>query len=225
MLYDASKTTTLYVEDLTDIEAAVQAIEETVGYAPQGLYATVTDRLNDVDQSLAGKQAALGFTAENVANKDTATTLGTSDTKYPSQKAVKSYVDAAALSIMSTLYPVGSIYTNATISTNPGTYLGFGTWAAFGEGRVLVSKATTGTFGTAGATGGEETHTLSIAEMPSHNHYSIVDAAVSDNRWGLAWATTNGYHAINGNTGSSGGGAAHNNLQPYIVVYMWRRTA
>ena len=70
-----------------------------------------------------------------------------------------------------TLYPVGSIYINASVSTNPSTLFGFGTWVEFGKGRVLVGVDTGQTeFDTLGETGGAKTHTLSINEMPSHNH-------------------------------------------------------
>jgi len=130
------------------------------------------------------------------------------------------------------VYPVGSIYIS-TSSTNPNSFFG-GTWASYGQGRVLVGKATSGTFATAGATGGAETHTLTVAQMPSHTHIqdphahnlSSSDAGAmngtvrpGDNVNTISTSQTT---ATNQNTG---GGEAHNNLQPYIVVYMWRRTA
>jgi hypothetical protein len=123
------------------------------------------------------------------------------------------------------LYPVGSIYINASNSTNPGTLLGFGTWVAFGSGRVLVSHDSGQTeFNTAEKTGGAKTHTLTINEMPSHSH------GISDETLSQSWTSgaDNRYRAAQANTLQSmptGGGAAHNNLQPYIVVYMWKRTA
>lgn len=130
--------------------------------------------------------------------------------------------------ILEVIYPVGSIYT-ATVSTNPATLLGFGTWTAFADGKVLVGKAASGTFNTGGATGGAETHTLTTAEMPSHRHTNV---QVLNNAAGGSGATAG--HATNGGAsgsseaasllGLTGGGGAHNNLQPYIVVYMWERT-
>lgn len=152
----------------------------------------------------------------------------------------------AGVNILNTVYPVGSIYTNATSSTNPSTLLGFGTWVAFGTGRVLVSKAASGTFATAGATGGEETHTLTTAELASHSHgvndsghtHSMPqDMAYTDASDRLTYSGGNrqayGHGAASvtnsSSTGisiqNSGSGSAHNNLQPYIVVYMWQRTA
>ena len=128
-------------------------------------------------------------------------------------------LDAAAINAI--VYPIGSIYTNMAVATNPATLLGMGTWVAFGEGRVLVGKASSGTFDTLVATGGAETHTLSIAEMPAHTHsMNVVPVSNPGFQSSRAGAETG-----SGTTGSTGGGDAHNNLQPYIVVYMWKRTA
>ena len=127
--------------------------------------------------------------------------------------------------IIGTIYPVGSLYTS-TLSTNPGTLLGVGTWVAFGEGRVMVGKAASGTFGTAGATGGAETHTLTTSEMPSHTHASGTTASnrtISVVSGGVLGVFTGFGDTVTST--STGGDGAHNNLQPYIVVYMWERTA
>jgi len=134
------------------------------------------------------------------------------------QVATTAFVQAA----FQAMYPVGSIYTNAEVSTNPATLLGFGTWAAYAEGRVPVGKASSGTFDTLNATGGAETHTLTIAEMPAHTH-TYGKSTTSEN---MSIHDINGLRgAATSNTGSTGGGGSHNNLQPYIVVYMWKRTA
>lgn len=130
---------------------------------------------------------------------------------------------------LSDVYPVGSIYINASDGTNPGTLLGFGTWVAFGAGRVPVGiDATQTEFDTAEETGGAKTHTLTISEMPSHTHnLGSKDSTAGD---GGAFNeefiedpadTSNGPNVT---SSSTGGGSAHNNLQPYIVVYMWKRT-
>lgn len=128
-------------------------------------------------------------------------------------------------------HPVGSIYLNASDSTNPGTLLGFGTWEAFGQGRVMVGKASSGTFATAGATGGAETHTLTTTEMPTHEHTVMTDIVHSDGtavtseilNVGIFWGS--GRRRYTNIVSNSGGGGSHNNLQPYIVVYAWKRTA
>ena len=130
-----------------------------------------------------------------------------------------------AQSFLDTIYPIGSIYTNATNGTNPGTLLGFGTWVSFGAGRVPVGIDSSGSpdpdFDTAEETGGAKTHTLTTSEMPAHTHsYDKHSSLGADGFGGNAQLG-----AVSSQTGSTGGGGAHNNLQPYIVVYMWKRTA
>lgn len=128
--------------------------------------------------------------------------------------------------LLGLIYPVGSYYFNETDSTNPGTLFGFGTWVAASAGRVPVGKNTSGTFVTAGSTGGAETHTLITSEMPSHDHNAVTRAGASglgSNE--LARANATGSVDNIALMNASGGGGAHNNLQPYIVVYIWKRTA
>jgi len=155
------------------------------------------------------------------------------------------------------VYPVGSIYISIS-SVNPGTHLG-GTWVSFGAGRTLVGVQTgDAEFGTVQATGGARAHTLTTAQMPSHNHpwnnstgvvgSAFVNTAVyphsdprgaflrngaSDgfktaggqgtpcNHFGINFNLNNGGFSIH----NAGSGTAHNNLQPYITVFMWRRSA
>lgn len=127
------------------------------------------------------------------------------------------------------IYPVGSIYINATSSTNPGTLLGFGTWVVFGAGRVLVGIDSGDTdFDTSEETGGSKTHTLTTAEMPTHSHSPSSGGFSFLVQGGAgAFGLSTGASAIttNGTTDNAGSGNAHNNVQPYIVVYMWKRTA
>lgn len=142
-------------------------------------------------------------------------------------------------------FPVGSVFI-AVVSTDPATLLGYGTWSAFAAGRVLVGRDAGQTeFDTVEETGGAKTHTLTEAEIPAHTH-TVSDpghAHVEQNNsattgglagWGARDTSTNtavatGYSTQSAQTGvtveETGGGGAHNNLQPYIVVYMWKRTA
>lgn len=123
--------------------------------------------------------------------------------------------------LASTLYPVGSIYINASVSTNPGTLLGFGTWAAYGAGRVIVGLDSGQTeFDTLDETGGAKTHTLTVPEMPAHTH-----TVPGNNVGGSGNARIDASSSTTVTSSSAGGGGAHNNLQPYIVAYMWKRTA
>lgn len=142
-------------------------------------------------------------------------------------------IDKALGATLSNVYPVGCVYTT-TVSTNPATLFGIGTWVAFGSGRVLVGlDAGQAEFDAVEKTGGAKTHTLTTAEMPSHTHvqdaHSHSVATTTGAGLGLladgatsGAATTGDATATNQNTG---GGGAHNNLQPYIVVYFWKRTA
>ena len=186
-----------------------------------------------------------------------------------------------AQSLINTIYPVGSIYMS-TVSTNPNTLFGVGSWSRIGEGRCLIDCGST--YG-AGGTGGSSTHTITVNEMPSHNH------SASTNSTGGATATTNengGHQHFSFNTGtgtpytyvtatqypnraaqngataerytitgssaeatigltstsgkhthtvtvsnhshtvtvnSSGSGSAMNIMNPYLAVYIWKRTA
>lgn len=126
------------------------------------------------------------------------------------------------------IYPVGSIYINASVDTNPATLLGFGTWAAFAAGRVLVGiDAGQTEFDAVEETGGEKTHTLTTPEIPAHTHniaQSKRGGYIGNNEF-YTIADGGGTPNTNKVSESAGGGGAHNNLQPYIVVYMWKRTA
>jgi len=130
-----------------------------------------------------------------------------------------------AKEIRDLIYPVGSIYLSVN-NVNPSTLFG-GTWIAFGTGRTLVGVDTSQTeFDTVEKTGGEKTHTLTINEMPSHTHTDGTDAtngiyAPSGQTSAIVY-----YNQLSGReTSSTGGNQPHNILQPYITVYMWKRTA
>lgn len=132
---------------------------------------------------------------------------------------------AAIASIMTLIYPVGSYYFNDSVSTNPGTLLGVGTWVAVEE-RVLVGyKSGSAEFGTAGGEGGEKTHLLTSAEsgVPAHTHplpvYKSAGGGTVYNGNGATTETA----TIAANTPADAA-SAHNNIQPYRTVYMWRRT-
>jgi hypothetical protein len=180
--------------------------------------------------------AAPAFTGVPTAPTATA---GTSTT----QLATTAFATAA----VQALYPVGSIYINASVATNPATLLGFGTWTAFAAGRVMVGlNAANAAFDTVEETGGSadaitvsHTHTAtSTVTDPTHSHsYNIQgaggpggDANIYYTAGGSFYTPVNTNGAgtnitvatTNASTGSSGTNA---NLQPYIVVYMWKRTA
>lgn len=119
-------------------------------------------------------------------------------------------------------FPIGAIYINIT-NVNPATELGYGIWSTFGTGRTLVGYDSGQTeFDTLEETGGAKTHTLDISEIPAHTHTT----GYTDNKTTASGGTTvPSNSASTTSTGSAGGGGAHNNLQPYIVVTFWKRTA
>ena len=116
------------------------------------------------------------------------------------------------------MHPVGSIYISVD-ATNPSLLFG-GTWQQI-TGRFLLAA---GSGYTAGSTGGEATHKLTVAEMPAHTHSAYYRAFPTSGA-----TDTNAFVVFNtgtrSNTGSAGSGAAHNNMPPYLTVYIWKRTA
>lgn len=142
-------------------------------------------------------------------------------------------------SIKSAMYPVGSVYITYN-NVNPGTFLG-GTWERFGQGRTLVGEGTgndgsTSMSFTTGATGGEYTHRLTQAEMPSHYHNVVLNDDKNEllrihytrGTWGIYSEPNRDCGGVNTSaviTNSQGGSGYHNNLSPYITVYFWKRTA
>ena len=115
------------------------------------------------------------------------------------------------------VYPVGSIYISVN-STSPASLFG-GTWEILNDVFLLAA----GSYANAGTFGGEAVHTLTVDEMPAHSH-SVPNMSGYDT--GTAWVGQNGTAASQTrSTDINGGGAAHNNMPPYLAVYMWKRVA
>lgn len=167
--------------------------------------------------------------------------FGTSTT----QVATTAFVQAA----LQALHPVGSIYINTT-ATNPATLFGFGTWVEFGAGRVLVGQnASDAIFDTLEETGGSKdaivvshSHSFSAATDTQGNHAHTVGFGFNISPGSTAYildtlndyvpssSTTTGTagahsHNVSGTTNSAGSSGTNANVQPYIVVKMWKRTA
>lgn len=151
--------------------------------------------------------------------------------------------------LVDAIYPIGSIYMS-TANSDPALLFG-GTWAAL-ENRFLVGAGDTYT---AGVTGGEATHTLTAAELPTHTHYAKGYNTTENSNWTIpairnitgtsgvlqvaqgtdrvvpaskfesdaSWGNLSLSSETGGITGTAG--TAHNNLPPYLPVYMWERTA
>lgn len=122
------------------------------------------------------------------------------------------------------IYPVGSIYMSVN-STNPRTLFG-GTWTQLKD-RFLLGAGSTYTNG---STGGEASHTLTVNEMPSHSHAQYVTVgsggSLSANCDYDSYVSGKARKSSqNVSTDPAGGGNSHNNMPPYLVVYMWQRTS
>ena len=165
-----------------------------------------------------------------VADDDLLVAVDKSDTTMAdsgTNKKVKK--SSLAKSLLDFFYPVGTIYetTSSDLDTVAKMNAHFGgTWEFYGAGRVLVAKSTDDTeFDTIGKTGGEKAHTLTTTEIPSHNHGlgSYGDPSMGGTYYYKTTRVSNQFGT--GYTENTGGGGSHNNLQPYIVVYRYRRTA
>ena len=205
------------------------------GCAPSGINNAIRELMAQVKDMQSGTDADNFTVGGNLTVTGTATgttpTFGDSTTKF----ATTAFVQAA----LAAAYPVGSVYVNASNSTNPATLLGFGTWVAFGAGRVMVGfDSGNALFDTAEETGGSadaivvsHTHTATVTD-PGHNHSTTSYEVTSRGSGGQGFlavtgstvtgTSTTGITVSNSTTGSSGTNA---NYQPYITVYMWKRTA
>ena len=144
--------------------------------------------------------------------------------------AAKTEINAVKDEIKRTTTHVGQIILSTTLNTAAKVKNIYGgNWEAFGAGKVLIGAGSNGgrSF-TAGSTGGEYTHTLTINEMPSHTH-TVTDRYFKRNEGDQLGATHGdellGNTYTTNTTSAAGGGQAHNNMQPYVVVYMWHRIA
>jgi len=206
------------------------------GSGGTGLSSLGTGVATALGQNVTGSGSIVLGTSPTLAGTPLAPTAapGTNTT----QIATTAFVTAAAQA----LYPVGSIYINATSATNPATLLGFGTWTAFGAGRVMVGlDASDALFDTAEETGGSKdavvvSHTHSATSTDSgHTHTYVNGATNADYRpdgasgpagyFGATGTTNSGNANITTTVASTGSSGTNANVQPYITVYMWKRTA
>lgn len=244
---------------------ADKAANDSNGNKIVDTYATKNDLNGKLGASGDGSTVTSGFTSNDTVDADAAAwtsvpklTTGSTlfslftniSTMFKNVRFLKKKMD----SLLDTVYPVGSIYMSVN-DASPATFIG-GTWVPWGMGRTIVgvgaNEANTNTNrGNASANefnisnpevkGGEYIHTLSVNEMPSHDHN--VGGPVNHS-WGVNFGNmepTSGrsYNfaftpdVVNGNktyagdgarAWNNGGGQAHNNVQPYITCYMWKRT-
>nr|AKH46431.1 phage capsid protein [uncultured marine virus] len=200
---------------------------------------------SDADKVISGDDFNTEFTAVKTAVNSKADLNGSASETFSAvtaasgtsttQVATTAFVTTAVAAVdLSAVYPVGAIFTTVTAYANSAAVvaaIGGTTWVAFAAGKMLIGLDSGDTdFDTVEQTGGAKTHTLSTAEMPSHNHsngsYTKLGISNGSN-------TTQGVDSSSGelnliNTAdiqATGGGTAHSIMNPYIAVYMWKRTA
>ena len=247
----AAKATT--AENANNSSVANKLGTSTVGSATKPVYINngVASAVS-VDLSTLAPKASPGLTGTPTAPT---AAVDTNNTQIATcgfvRNAIAKY--APMLDTMKKIYPVGSIYMS-TVSTNPATLFGFGTWEAMPAGRVLLAqgKSDWGTTYEAGSTGGEATHKLTVGELPSHGHSASTNTTGNHTHTHPGWQmgegirhqdgcsaipqrgdkggysgtytfSTAGNHSHTITINSTGNNQSHNNLQPYISIYIWKR--
>lgn len=181
----------------------------------------------EITAELQAIRTAVNSKADSVSPTLTGTPLA------PTASAGTSNTQIATTAFLATLYPVGTVYTNISNSTNPATLFGFGTWVAI-AGRVIVGlDASDSAFDTAGETGGSKdavvvSHTHTVTD-PGHTHTAanyVASGTDINNGSGKNWSDAGTGSATTGiSIDSSGVSGTNANLQPYVVAYVWKRTA
>jgi len=201
---------------------------------------------SDSDKVISGGDFNTEFTAVKTAVNSKAELNGSASETFSAvtaaagtsttQVATTAFVETATSStnIADQVYPIGAIFTTVTAYANSAavvTAIGGTTWTAFGGGKVLVGLDSSDTdFDTVEETGGAKTHTLTEAELPAHSHDYAGGEYTGANDYGTNMSvnnlgsTTDG-RSKNFNSETVGSGSAHSIMNPYIAVYMWKRTA
>ena len=182
---------------------------------------TITDKLSSTTKAAV---IPMAFTLIDYYNTGKGIAFGKVATRDGFDCAMPAYftggVSVAGKSLIDLIYPVGSIYMSVN-NASPQTFFG-GTWARIQDRFLLAAGSTYA----AGGTGGSATHTLTINEMPNHGHVVGTEGgSVSKTTTYIAGASGGAGARGEGSTDNAGGGNAHNNMPPYLTVYMWKRTA
>ena len=201
---------------------------------------------SDADKVISGGDFNTEFTAVKTAVNSKAELNGSASETFSAvtaaagtnttQVATTAFVETATSStnIADQVYPIGSIFTTVTAYANSAAVvaaIGGTTWVAFAAGKMLIGLDSGDTdFDTVEQTGGAKTHTLTEAELPAHSHDYAGGEYTGANDYGTNMSvnnlgsTTDG-RSTNFNSETVGSGSAHSIMNPYIAVYMWKRTA
>lgn len=214
-----------------EIDAAVKKAEDAAGAAEgtarQVAIETIKSQKGKVN-GIAGLDASGKLQQmPTVADVGAVPTSRTINGKALTGNITLTVDDIGASAIFLASHPVGSLF-ETTVSTNPGTLYG-GTWAAWGGGRTPVGVNPADTdFKTVEKTGGEKTHTLTVDEVAPHSHIETVywngGGTGAAHPAAVEAGDPRKYGGLVARTENTGGGQAHNNLQPYITCYIWKRT-
>ena len=190
--------------DIASMQSDVSAATAAASQASSDV-STLTTTVNSLSSTVSSVQ-----TTANNAQQTANSALNVANSKI------------GASDLLDLVYPVGSIYLSVN-STSPSTLFG-GTWEQIKDTFLLGS----GDDYTLGDTGGEATHTLTVDEMPSHNHSIEYKYPFNSGALGVYLPASDS----NSKTGdaptaikSTGGSQAHNNMPPYLVVSMWKRVS
>ena len=151
------------------------------------------------------------------------------DYMYPNYNIPELGTDEGIKYLIDCIYPIGHITETTNENFNPNVSYSWQTWERYGNGRVTVGvDESDSDFAIVGFEVGEKKHELTVEELPSHSHAQYVTANSGGS--GLRQDFTADKSGVTTypqgvNTGSTGGGLAHNNIQPSVTVYRWRRTA
>ena len=202
---------------------------------------------SDADKVISGGDFNTEFTAVKTAVNSKADLNGSATETFSAvtaaagtsttQVATTAFVETATSStnIADQVYPIGSIFTTVTAYANSAAVvavIGGTTWVSFAAGKMIIGVDTGDTdFDTVEETGGAKTHTLTTAEMPSHNHNWAAGEYSGGNDYGTNLLGANNTYASGTGasqsmtTSSTGSGSSHSIMNPYITGYMWKRTA
>lgn len=173
---------------------------------------------SQIDTMMSGKASTAALNAYYTKTEANTLLDAKADDTDLANYYTKSQIDALFASVTNP-YPVGSIYMSIN-STSPATLFG-GTWERIQDTFLLAAGSTYA----AGATGGEASHQLTVNEMPSHNHLcKRVGTSFGSAQIGLVVASQL-FSSSDNSIQNTGGNAAHNNMPPYLAVYVWKRTA